>query len=116
MDLLFLGRGSAFNSKEGCTAAYFIEGRRLFLIDCGGSVFGALQQSGILEQVDNATIFITHTHSDHIGSLGVLIDYFYIMKQTIPQIVFGFSNRHLDKLSEILIGSGVPRQSFPVHR
>ena len=39
MNLLFLGRGAAFNPKEGNTSAYFLENNQLFLIDCGESVF-----------------------------------------------------------------------------
>ena len=39
MKLNFLGRGAAFNPKEGNTAAFIKEGDRLLLIDCGESVF-----------------------------------------------------------------------------
>ena len=39
MELKFLGRGAAFNPKEGNTSAWFIENNELFLIDCGESVY-----------------------------------------------------------------------------
>ena len=32
MELSFLGRGAAFNPKEGNNSAYFIENNQLFLI------------------------------------------------------------------------------------
>ena len=38
MELKFLGRGSAFNVKEGNTSAFFYSNGELFLIDCGESV------------------------------------------------------------------------------
>ena len=37
--LKFLGRGSAFNTVEGNTSAYFVRDNILFLIDCGETVF-----------------------------------------------------------------------------
>lgn len=72
MDLQFLGRGASFNPKEGNNSAYFIENRQLFLIDCGESIFERLVENGLLEDVDAINLMITHTHSDHVGSLGTL--------------------------------------------
>ncbi len=42
MELTFLGRGAAFNPKEGNNSAYFIEKDELFLIDCGERIFDKL--------------------------------------------------------------------------
>ena len=42
MELKFLGRGSAFNVKEGNTAAYYKEGDKMLLIDCGETVFSTI--------------------------------------------------------------------------
>ena len=42
MKLHFLGRGAAFNPLEKSTSAYVKEGDRLFLLDCGESVFAEL--------------------------------------------------------------------------
>ena len=77
MELKFLGRGSAFNVKEGNTSAYFIEEDQLFLIDCGEDVFAKLKQKSLLGGVRVVNLMITHTHSDHIGSLGSLVLYLY---------------------------------------
>lgn len=73
--LKFLGRGGAFFTEEGNTSAYFIEGKTLFLIDCGETVFSKIQQTRLLDenQIEEIYCFITHLHSDHIGSLSTLI-------------------------------------------
>ena len=40
--LTFVGRGATFNPAERNTAAYVREKNRLFLIDCGETVFERL--------------------------------------------------------------------------
>ena len=77
MELKFLGRGGAFLVEEGNTSAFFIEGKTLFLIDCGESVFGKIVRVNLLKknQIDKVFCFITHMHSDHTGSLSSLIYY-----------------------------------------
>ena len=88
MELIFLGRGAAFNPKEGNTSAYFIEGRELFLIDCGESVFSKLMELDLLNEIDRVNLLITHTHSDHIGSLGSLVMYsFYVLQKPLNIIL-----------------------------
>ncbi len=88
MEILFLGRGSAFNFKEGNTSAYFIENKQFFLIDCGESIFERLMNKNILKNIEIINILITHTHSDHVGSLGSLISYsFYKLHKQINIIV-----------------------------
>ena len=77
MELSFLGRGAAFNTVESNNSAYFIDNNELFLIDCGETVFQSLINTGILEDKNNINVMITHTHSDHIGSLGSLALYAY---------------------------------------
>lgn len=61
MNLKFLGRGSAFNPKEGNTSAYFIDNNQLFLIDCGETVFEKLVDSDLLKNIDSINLMITHT-------------------------------------------------------
>ena len=73
MELKFLGRGSGFNTKEGNTAAFFIENSNLFLIDCGESVRARIVELDLLKNIQAVYFFCTHTHSDHVGSLGNLI-------------------------------------------
>ena len=89
MKLKFLGRGAAFNPKEGNTSAYFIENNQLFLIDCGESIFEKLVELDLLNDIESINLMITHTHSDHIGSLGSLVMYaYYTLKRPLNIIIF----------------------------
>lgn len=106
MNLHFLGRGSAFNPKEGNNSAYFIDSNELFLIDCGESVFERLVQNHLLEGIDSINLMITHTHSDHIGSLGTLIMYSYYTLKKPLNIVIKKRAKHLGNIQKILDGFG----------
>lgn len=75
MELKFLGRGSAFNIKEGNTSAYYKNEDSMFLIDCGENIFTKIMEQKLLEGVKYLEIAITHFHPDHAGSLGSLIFY-----------------------------------------
>lgn len=87
--LKFIGRGSAFNFKEGNTSAYTIRNNELILFDCGESVFKEIITRNILDNsIKNVHIFITHLHSDHSGSLSGLIFYCYFILKKIPIVYF----------------------------
>ncbi|EET62585.1 metallo-beta-lactamase domain protein [Marvinbryantia formatexigens DSM 14469] len=73
----FLGCGSAFNPLLGNTSAYFIMEDSLVLIDAGETVFSKLYKMKLLESCPEIFIIITHTHSDHVGSLPSIISYTY---------------------------------------
>lgn len=75
LDLKFLGIGSAFQTNLYNNTAYFIEKDNLFLLDCGETAFAELKEQPFLSDINNIFVFFTHTHSDHIGSLGQLIEY-----------------------------------------
>ena len=77
MELKFLGRGSAFNVEEGNTSAYYKSKNDMLLIDCGSDVFKKIVKKHLLDNVYDLYIAITHSHPDHIGSLGDLIFYCY---------------------------------------
>ena len=87
MELKFLGRGSAFNTKEGNTSAYIKDNGTLFLIDCGSNIFERIIDKHLLDDVDNVYVAITHRHPDHVGSFGDLIFYCYYVKNTKVTIV-----------------------------
>lgn len=90
--LKFLGRGSAFNTIEGNTSAYFIKENTFFLIDCGELIFATLAENNKLlnlvnkHNIENIEIYITHLHSDHVGSLSSLIYYCYYVLKITPKI------------------------------
>lgn len=71
----FLGYGAAYNPALGNTSAYFEKNEKLFLIDCGETVFSELFKRDILKKYEEIYILITHMHADHVGSLGSLISY-----------------------------------------
>ena len=88
MKLKFLGRGSAFNIKEGNTSAYYKEGTDMLLIDCGSTVFSKIIEKNVLDGVHDLYIAITHSHPDHIGSLGDLIFYCYYVVRIRVHILY----------------------------
>lgn len=73
----FIGCGSAFHTTLGNNGAYLKKDQTLYMIDCGSSTFHRLVAHNLLEDVKRIDILMTHTHPDHIGSLGDLIFYSY---------------------------------------
>lgn len=88
MFLNFLGRGSAFNIKEGNTSAFFKINNELILLDCGESIFERIINRKLLDDITSVHILITHMNSDHIGSLSSLIYYCYYIKHTLANVYF----------------------------
>lgn len=92
--LKFLGRGGAFFPQEGNTSAYFIEDNTMYLFDCGETVFATLMKDNKLlnlikdNNINSIEIYITHMHSDHIGSLSSLIYYCYFILGIKPKLYF----------------------------
>lgn len=79
----FVGCGSAFNDELGNNVAriHTKDDSHLLLIDCGESTFTTLKQLNYFNNIKKVSIVITHTHADHIGSLGTLLAYtYYILK------------------------------------
>lgn len=112
MELNFLGRGSGFNPAEGSTSAWFIENETLFLIDCGESVFRILLERKILDKAARLNLFITHTHSDHTGSLGSLILYAYMVKKIPVNFISGKKMDYLPGLKNLLEIYGLGEQMY----
>ena len=93
--LKFWGRGSATNMKEDSNSAYFIENGKLFLIDCGETTARQIISSGILDKVSEVYLFVTHTHSDHVGSVGTLATkLFYDYKKPLKVIVASYTKQN----------------------
>ncbi|WP_010252712.1 MBL fold metallo-hydrolase [Acetivibrio cellulolyticus] len=108
--LKFLGIGSAFNTTLGNTSAFIKKHCSILLIDCGSTVFSRLQKLGLLSDVSYLYIAITHTHPDHIGSLGELIFYSHYALNCKPRIFF--PDAHL--LSSILDNMGVNAEFYEI--
>ena len=112
MDLNFLGRGAAFNPKEGNTSAFFIENNELFLIDCGENIFERIINNGLLNDIEKVNLMITHTHSDHIGSAGSLIMYFYYRYHKQVNIILPEKALYLPSIVNILEGFGCDKEMY----
>lgn len=84
----FIGSGSAFNTELGNNSAFIKKNSSLILIDCGGTTFHRLQQLNLFEGIENLFIVITHSHLDHVGSLGDIIAYSYYILNLKPTIFF----------------------------
>jgi len=70
--LLFLGRGSAFADEHN--SAFFAEENELVLIDCPATSYQKVKKMD-WEQYDNILILVTHTHGDHSGGVGTMLQY-----------------------------------------
>ena len=70
--LLFLGRGSAFADEHN--SAFFVEDNELVLIDCPATSYQKVKKMN-WEQYDNIYILVTHTHGDHSGGVGTMLQY-----------------------------------------
>ena len=105
-----LGFGSAFNSQEyGNNSWYFIEKDKVFMIDCGSTVFNTFREKG-LDNYKEINIIITHMHTDHVGSLGTLIEWMYYVKGFKVNIL---SHNTLKRdLFDYLLISGIEESMF----
>lgn len=114
MELLFLGRGSAFNSYEGNTSAYFIDKNELFLIDCGESIFERIMEKQLLDNINCINIMITHTHSDHVGSIGSLIMYCYYVINKKVNIIISKDCLYKDDLINLIRIFGCTNEMYTI--
>ncbi len=106
--LTFIGVGSAFNTELGNTSAWMKQDTHLLILDCGGSVFERILKNQLLKDVTALEICLTHTHGDHVGSLGDLVLYCYYMLKIKPTI------RHpdSDRIRALLTLFGVPEEMY----
>jgi ribonuclease BN (tRNA processing enzyme) len=84
----FIGNGSAFNPNLGNTSCFIRRENTILLIDCGGTVFHQIMKQNLLDDLQQLQIVITHTHPDHVGSLGDLIFYCHFGLQLKPTLFF----------------------------
>ena len=115
--LNFIGRGSAFNpNMGGNNAAFFMtDNNRTFnLIDCGCTVFFRILELNLLDNIKKVNVFITHTHDDHIGSLGSFLAYCHHIKK-IPVNLYDF-NFKLSSLPSILLSLDVDYRMYRLNQ
>ena len=107
MKLNFTGRGAMLYPQEGNTAAYFESDNAFFLIDCGEDVAAKLIADEKLNRDKEYYLMVTHTHSDHIGSLGTLQQYLYWCCGKKLNIVISPQMRYQEELKKIIDGFGL---------
>jgi ribonuclease BN (tRNA processing enzyme) len=95
--LRFLGDGSAFNVDANNTAAYIKCGDAMIMFDCGERICNVIIKHGILDGVRRVHLFITHTHSDHVGSLEAFIYYIHYFTDIELSVYYPHTSR-LDKM------------------
>jgi len=114
MELTFLGRGAGFYPAEGSTSAYFLDKGELFLIDSGESIFKTLLDKKVLDSVSALNLFITHTHSDHTGSLGSLLLYAAVAKNIKINIITDENMIYLPQIRTLLDLFGLHKQAYRI--
>ncbi len=112
MELHFLGRGAAFNTAQGNTSAYFVEKEKLFLIDCGESIFAKLQEEDIFSGIKEIYVVISHTHSDHCGSLGSLGLYCQFVLKNKLKIVVPHETAYVQSLELLMTLFGNTKNAY----
>lgn len=79
-----LGTSSGLPVADKATSGYlFKNGKSLTVLDCGGGVTQSFLRRGY-NPVHIDRIFISHTHSDHVCELPLLIQLIYLSKRTEP--------------------------------
>lgn len=106
MELTFLGRGSAFNTAEGNNCAFMKQNGNMLLIDCGETTFATIKQHQILDDVKQIFVIITHTHSDHIGSLSSLALFCFFAKKIKINLVITNNEKQNNHILNILLSMG----------
>lgn len=102
MKVSFIGIGSAFSTLEENTSAYIKKDNKMLLIDCGETTARSIIKNNILEGVEELYILISHTHSDHIGSIGTLLFYSRYRKNILSKLVLPDDEEYINNIKEYL--------------
>ena len=113
MNLKFLGTGAAFFPLLGSNSTYLEEDDKILIIDVGDGIFKELFKSDILNKGKEIFIITTHTHSDHVGSLGTLLMYTGINNIT-TNLIFGQNKDHKNRVLETIKCFGVPETNYNI--
>ncbi len=74
--LMFTGRGAAFADEHN--SALFAQNNELVLIDCPATAYQKIKKMN-WQQYDNIYILITHTHGDHCGGVGTMLQHVWFV-------------------------------------
>ena len=102
MSLKFFGRGAGFSDEH--TSAYFFADKEMVIIDCPVSTFQKMKHIDLTD-CEKIYILVTHTHGDHVGGLGLFVQYaFFVLKK--PVTIVAPSKAVADDISTILTIEG----------
>lgn len=112
MKLHFLGYGSGHNPAFGSNSAYMkLPGDGMLLLECGESTLRNILGVRYFNKIKYLTIILSHTHSDHSGSLGTLIPRVYGETGRPVSLLYG-SRRQRREISGLLVNFGVPKSCY----
>lgn len=94
-----------FGNKNN--SAYYEEGNKLIIIDCGFTVFNQLKEKFDFNKYSSINIIITHLHNDHAGSLSQFILYLWFVYQKKATVISKCS-----KIRDYLEITGTPKDSY----
>ncbi|MBR1555092.1 MAG: GNAT family N-acetyltransferase [Oscillospiraceae bacterium] len=98
--LLFAGRGSAFAEEHN--SAFFIRNQELVLLDCPISAFQKYKTLDF-RHIRHIYILVTHTHGDHAGGIGSMIQYAWFVLNHLPVTVVAPSETVKNDLNTLLM-------------
>jgi len=104
--LKFFGRGSASNYAENTTSAYFVEDRKLFVIDCSEVTARQILSSDILNNISEIFLCVTHTHGDHFSGCGTLAGLLEYEHKISLSIVLDDYARHVSQVEQEIRNKG----------
>ena len=102
MKINFWGIGSAWNIEYDNTSAYIKKENKMILIDCGETIARKIIENNVLDGIDELYILISHTHLDHVGSLGTLLFYSKYNKKIQNKIILPNDPQYIANLKEYL--------------
>ncbi len=112
LDLHFLGCGAGFNPNYGSNSAYLnLPDRGVLLLECGEQTFARLVNLPDFLNAKYLVVLLSHTHSDHAGSLGNMVMHSYNVLHRRTTIGYG-GLRQRREIKRLLRSFGVPRECY----
>lgn len=108
----FTGCGAGLNPAMGSNSAYIMTpSGGMILLECGESVFARMKDLSDFNRAEWLVIILSHTHSDHSGSLGTMVLYNHnVLNRPVSIIAGGY--RQKVEIRSLLRSFGVPDDNY----